>query len=216
MRYFSIVATLLLLFVVTESIVDKNDAGETADKTRGKGKRQKKTQKKRKGMKQKTLSDHFPYEQEQPPQKRRGFSPKEEGMVREESESSIDLTPQVDVPAGRFWFGTQMQVHDKLIAYNPRDGATFKVQKKVKAFSMDHDVVTNEQFEDFVRQTVAQNNFNYIFQYLCYNHPANRVISRRQSCILGLLCSRLLPLQRLFKIRMQALAECRTPKNGWL
>ena len=48
------------------------------------------------------------------------FRPSEYGMIREASESQVTLTSQVDIPPGKFWFGTQMQVGEKLVAYKSK------------------------------------------------------------------------------------------------
>jgi formylglycine-generating enzyme len=63
------------------------------------------------------------------------------------------LTEQVSIPSGHFYFGTQMQIDDRFMAYNPKDGGKPRKKKVVKAFFMDIDCVTNAQFKLFVEET---------------------------------------------------------------
>jgi formylglycine-generating enzyme required for sulfatase activity len=63
------------------------------------------------------------------------------------------MNPKVMIVGGNFWFGTQMHIHHKLMAYQPKDGGGPKKKKTVKSFKMDIDCVTNEQFNDFVSST---------------------------------------------------------------
>jgi formylglycine-generating enzyme required for sulfatase activity len=46
-----------------------------------------------------------------------------------------------------------MQTHDKFMAYRPKDGAESRKKKRVKAFLLDIDCVTNKQFSTFVEET---------------------------------------------------------------
>ena len=63
------------------------------------------------------------------------------------------MNSKVVIVGGSFWFGTQMHIHHKLMAYQPKDGGGPKKKKIVKSFKMDIDCVTNEQFDDFVSST---------------------------------------------------------------
>jgi formylglycine-generating enzyme required for sulfatase activity len=63
------------------------------------------------------------------------------------------LTEQVDIPTGEFWFGSQMQVANKVMAYKSKDGAKPRKKKPVKAFRIDVDCVSNGQFKKFVDET---------------------------------------------------------------
>jgi len=39
-----------------------------------------------------------------------GISPRKLGLVRESSENIPELSRQVNIPAGKYWFGTQLEV----------------------------------------------------------------------------------------------------------
>ena len=84
-----------------------------------------------------------------------GFSPLEHEMKRDPSESQVELTKFVDIPTGEYWFGTQFTVaKGMLIKHNTGDGADIRRKARVYyPFKMDIHTVTNEQFNDFVRQT---------------------------------------------------------------
>jgi len=85
-----------------------------------------------------------------------GMSPRKEGMVRDDAAAKVELTRQVAIPGGMFWFGTQTDVAGKLLPANSRDGATARRPAKVKPFYMDVDVVTNAQYREFVAMTGYQ------------------------------------------------------------
>lgn len=93
--------------------------------------------------------------QKQPiPQPEKGISPKDL-KIKRDINSKIQLSQQVDINGGLFWFGTQMVVGEegKIIAVNRKDGAEPRIRAKVKNFKMDIDCVTNEQFAEFVKST---------------------------------------------------------------
>ena len=78
-------------------------------------------------------------------------------MKRNPTESKVELTHQVNIPTGEYWFGTQFTMaKGKLIKHLTGDGADIRRKARVYyPFKMDIDTVTNEQFDDFVRQTGA-------------------------------------------------------------
>jgi formylglycine-generating enzyme required for sulfatase activity len=84
-----------------------------------------------------------------------GKSPKKLGMVRDDSATRVDLTRQVPIPGGMFWFGTQTDLGGggKVMPASPRDGASARRPAKVKPFQLDIDVVSNAQFEEFASIT---------------------------------------------------------------
>jgi len=83
-----------------------------------------------------------------------GFSPRKLGMRRSESNSSVPLNAQVVIPSGVYWFGTQMEIAGgKVVPTHSKDGAAPRKKTSVKAFKMDIDCVTNEQFAEFIEST---------------------------------------------------------------
>ena len=105
-----------------------------------------------------------------------GFSPLEHEMKRNPLESKVELTRQVNIPTGEYWFGTQFTLaKGKLIKHLTGDGADIRHKARVYyPFKMDIDTVTNEQFNDFVRQTGV---FVHVCMYVCvcidYYHIMN-------------------------------------------
>lgn len=85
-----------------------------------------------------------------PPPK--GISPKELGMKRSDT-TQVQLTEQVSLPGGKYFFGTQMGVGEKLLPKDLKDGADVRKLVTVKPFAIDVDCVTNVQFLDFVEAT---------------------------------------------------------------
>ena len=80
--------------------------------------------------------------------------------LRETPEKIVEATPQVIIPPGTFWFGTQMSlgtanINDgKVIPLERKDGADLR--KKVvitKPFTLDIHTVTRKQFAFFVEAT---------------------------------------------------------------
>lgn len=74
-------------------------------------------------------------------------------LTHSSTEQPEGLTEQILIPEGHFYFGTQMQIDDRFMVYNPKDGGKPRKKKFVKAFSMDIDCVTNAQFKLFVEET---------------------------------------------------------------
>lgn len=72
---------------------------------------------------------------------------------RRDASSPVPLTPQADIPAGSFWFGTQMTVANKLVPVTIKDGAEPRVFASVRRFALDVWAVSNAQFADFVAAT---------------------------------------------------------------
>ena len=106
-------------------------------------------QKEKKKEKEKQKQDY-----PKPPE---GLSPRKLAMFRDEKVAVVDITKEVSIPGGMFWFGTQSDIAGgKLMPTSPRDGASARRPAKVKPFSMDIDVVTNEQFNEFVVLTGYQ------------------------------------------------------------
>lgn len=62
-------------------------------------------------------------------------------------------SPLADIPSGTFWFGTQLTIGDKLIPNEARDGASARVKKSVRPFSIEKYAVSNAQFAEFVAAT---------------------------------------------------------------
>jgi formylglycine-generating enzyme required for sulfatase activity len=88
-----------------------------------------------------------------PPPK--GISPMELGLKRDTS-LSVDLTEQVKLTGGKYFFGTQMGIGNKLLPVTKgglKDGAEPRKLVNVKPFLIDIDCVTNKQFKAFVDAT---------------------------------------------------------------
>ena len=82
------------------------------------------------------------------------ISPKELNLKRDPNTAKIQLTEQVEIKGGLFYMGTQLMMGDKVRAANLKDGADVrKLAKCDGPYKMDIDVVTNEQFSEFVEAT---------------------------------------------------------------
>ena len=86
------------------------------------------------------------------------FSPKDLGITRDPSDI-IPLSDQALIPAGSYWFGTQMgfgtaENNWKVLPKNIKDGAEPRLKKlRVKSFLINTDVVTYKQFNAFIQAT---------------------------------------------------------------
>lgn len=67
-----------------------------------------------------------------PPKPPPGISPKKLGLVRDATSSTVELTQQVIVPAGVYWFGSQMDIAGKLYPTKMNDGAQPRKRVSVK------------------------------------------------------------------------------------
>jgi len=81
------------------------------------------------------------------------FSPKRFKMSRQENNSSIALTKQIQMNGGTYYFGSQTVIQDKIMPLKNMDGAEPRKLVTVKPFSIDIHSVTNEQFMEFVLST---------------------------------------------------------------
>jgi hypothetical protein len=69
-----------------------------------------------------------------PPKPTPGISPKSLGLVRDPGASRVEITQQVIIPAGTYWFGSQMDIAGKLYPTKMNDGA--QPRKKVSVGSV--------------------------------------------------------------------------------
>jgi hypothetical protein len=58
-----------------------------------------------------------------PPKPTPGISPKSLGLTRDPAKAKVALTDQVTIPAGVFWFGSQMDIGGKVYPAKMSDGA---------------------------------------------------------------------------------------------
>lgn len=78
-------------------------------------------------------------------------SPRAMGLKR--INDRVKLTDQVLLPGGRYFFGTQIQILDAIVAFKSTDGAKPRKKVSVKPFLIDIHTVTNDMFNAFVQET---------------------------------------------------------------
>jgi formylglycine-generating enzyme len=64
-----------------------------------------------------------------------------------------ELTEQVRIESGEYWFGSEIQMAGKIVAYKSKDGAAPRRRRVVDAFYIDTTAVSNKQFDLFVKDT---------------------------------------------------------------
>ncbi|KAJ1405530.1 C-type lectin protein [Ochromonadaceae sp. CCMP2298] len=71
----------------------------------------------------------------------------------QKAKASTELSEMVALTGGRFWFGSQLGIGDKILAHVARDGAEKRRQVRLEAFMIDQTAVSVAQFEAFVEDT---------------------------------------------------------------
>ena len=116
-------------------------------------KKKKKEEEERRQQQQQAYDDYIKKHGKPPPRPVVLPAPSELGQVRDPATCTVPLTLQASIPAGTYWFGTQMTVANKLVPAKLKDGAEPRVRASVRGFTLDVDCVTNAQFQDFVDHT---------------------------------------------------------------